>query len=234
MSTVLASTSQPDGGTTTSNPIQYDSSSTLKCTCVNPAAINTPCIVNLQLSADNITWYTVDSRSFGLAPGMTYITGFAFAKYLMVAPNAVLALGGWAYARLQFTSNTGGAVTVSAVDSIPSETAIVTLTGTSSTSGGAIGSWQPPGGGPVIVRSCNVYCSANSAGAANLTAGVAANTTTSASNLIAATALAAAVGTCIPSTTSLSIASTQAVTFTGSATTAGFAGKAFIEYIKAA
>ena len=235
MSTVLASTSNADGATLTSSAIQFDAGNMIKATCQNPSpGPNTPCICNLQLSADQITWYTVDSRSFGPASGMLYIVAFALGRYLAVAPPAVMLLGGWQYARLVFTSNTGAAVTVAATDSIPVELAIVPLTGTASTAGGGIGSWTPPGGGPITIQSCNVFCSANSGGACALSAGVAANATTSSSNLISAAALAAAVGTTIFSAGGATLLANQVVTFTGSATSAGFSGKAFIEYVKAA
>jgi hypothetical protein len=235
MSTVLASTSNADGATLTSGAFQFDASNTIKATCQNPSpGPNTPCICNVQLSADQITWYTVDSRTFGPASGMLYIVGFALAKYMAVAPQAVMLLGGWQYARLVFTSNTGAAVTVAATDSVPVELAIVPLLGTASVAGGGIAVWTPPGGGPITIQSCNVYVTANSTGVCALSAGVAANATTSSTNLISAAALAAAAGTTIFSAAGATIASNQVVTFSGSATSAGLVAKAFIEYVKAA
>ena len=119
----------------------------------------------------------------------------------------------------------------------PLYTEEVSLVGVASTSGGGLGAWQPASGHTVVIRRAIVYVSQASTGAANLTAGVGASATTSYTNLITATSVAAtgiidsitneitAVGP-----VAVLMTSGQFLTFSGSATTAGLIGKALIEY----
>lgn len=117
--------------------------------------------------------------------------------------------------------------------------AAVPLAGLVGTTGGGVGSWSPPEGGPVLVTRCLVYTTTKSTGAANLNVGTAVNVTTSGNNLL--TALD--VGTAVVATDNLRdpgasgkavqlLAAGSSVTFTGTADTTGLVGTAFIEYLK--
>ena len=233
MGTLVASASQADGATTTSGASAFNADDVVTATVVNGATPpNQFCQVQLQLSGDNgATWIKINTQWAGGQPSGTYAIRWELADYIPYLSQ--YNYSAWNLYRVVFTGNLGAAVTVAAADADPLEMATVTLSGVTATTGGAMGSWVPPGGGPIIITGGCVYCTANSTGAANIGVGVAANTTTAATNLIAASALAAAANTAIPySTSALILTGAQAVTFTGSATTAGFAGKAYIMYIR--
>ena len=121
----------------------------------------------------------------------------------------------------------------------------IPLVGVAATTGGAIASVANPEGVTLLITRAIVYCATNSTGAANLTVGVGATATTAATDIMTALALAAAAGlaynglTIITATATLlnSAAMWTATTFVtaqGSATTAGFTGTLFIEYIRVA
>lgn len=122
----------------------------------------------------------------------------------------------------------------------------ITLSGTTSTSGGGIAAWQPPEGGPVIVTRAYLDVTTASTGSANASVGVGSSATTSYTNLIPATSvhstgvidsitqqIAAATGgeSGIVNLCQL-MAAGNYVTVTGSASTAGMVATLFIEYIK--
>lgn len=113
----------------------------------------------------------------------------------------------------------------------------VTLTGTASTSGGAIASWTSGAGAPIVDRVV-IVTTTKSTGAANISVGVAANSTTSSSNLIDTLD----VGTATVATDNINGAGASGkavqymsapssyVTVTGSASTAGLVGTMYITY----
>jgi hypothetical protein len=256
MATVVSSQSLAAAATLTSSAFSAGVGDTLSVTITNGGTPPTnPCFVSLQMSPDNVNWTEVDRRSAGFGASKVYTQVFILANYFGNANN--MTAGGfananivgwvpWAYYRLVFTGNTDQAVTIAASSNASRGVAIVPLAGTTLTTGGAIGSWLPPeGGAGVVITRCIANITAKSTGAANLTAGVAANATTSASNLIAATAVgsAAVVADSFTSqiiaataaesgiqTLAIAMTANQAVTFTGSASTAGLVGTAFIEY----
>jgi hypothetical protein len=118
--------------------------------------------------------------------------------------------------------------------------AVVALTATTATTGGAVGSWTPPEGAPVMITRAWIYVATKSTGAATVDVGVAANATTSNDTLIDG----ADVGTASnvvkdnisdASTNGLSralLTGVQYVTFTGLADTTGMVATGFVEYLK--
>ena len=237
MGVILASTSLSDGGTNTGVGYPYDASDTVQATCATaPRPPNQACQVNLQLSADGVNWFNGERKWFGLGPSITYYAVFNMADYAGL-PIAYGLVGPWTQFRLVFTGNVGAAVTIAASDSDPIEIATVTLAGTTATTGGVLGSFTPPQGGPILITNLVIYSTANSTGAANISAGVAANATTNSVTLVNAQAWAPRPTP--PSSRararrprSALLTGTQAVTFTGSANSSGYAGKAYITYIK--
>lgn len=123
----------------------------------------------------------------------------------------------------------------------------LTLTATTATTGGAVGSWTPVEGAPIIITRAMVYVATASTGAANLSVGVGASATTSATNLIAATS-AHTSSSVLDSFTSQIVAATAAesgivtlaqiltagqyVTVTGSASTAGMVATLYVWYFR--
>src|SRR6185437_11286224 len=103
---------------------------------------------------------------FGGQASYTYLARFELADYVILAQQYGYAA--WTQLRLVFAGNVGAAVTISASDADPIEVATVTLTGVVATTGGAVGSWQPPGGGPVVIANLQIYCTASSTDAANI------------------------------------------------------------------
>ncbi len=116
--------------------------------------------------------------------------------------------------------------------------AIVPLAGVVAATGGAIATWQPPEGGPVVLTRCIVNITTKSTGAANLSVGQGSSASTSYTNLITASD----VGTAVILLDSLKLQAAAAlsllmpavnyVTFSGSADTSGLVGSALIEYWK--
>lgn len=123
----------------------------------------------------------------------------------------------------------------------------VPLAGVAATTGGAIAAIANPEGVTLQILRSYLLVSTQSAGAANVSVGVAADATTSASDMISALAVNSVTSGTVyagsvggdASKDSLVAApapwtATKYVTVTGSATTAGFVGTLFIEYIRIA
>jgi hypothetical protein len=107
--------------------------------------------------------------------------------------------------------------------------------------GESVGHIVNPEGVPIIITNCFVYVSANSAGAANLTGGIAASVTAAhdRADVFAAAAMAAAAGTAIngfangdPADSLPVLAATGVIAFCTSADSSGLAARAYIEYVR--
>lgn len=243
MGTILAPTSQADSATTTTPGYAFAPDDIITALVANGAPPNQFCQVQLQLF-DGANWHAVDTRWAGGEAGLTYVQKFELADYVQLAQ--VYGITAWQQFRLYFTGNVGAAVTISATDADPVEMAVVPLTPTTLTTGGAVGVWTPPGGQPVIITRIVVDVTVPSTGAANVNAGVGTSPTTSYSNILPASAVNAA-GVVDSVTASIRAASANeaalqslavlvpagnVVTFTGSASTVGMTATAYIEYIK--
>ena len=127
--------------------------------------------------------------------------------------------------------------------------AVVPLVAATVTTGGAMGTWQPAEGGPIIICRAMVLISTIATGAANISIGQGSSATTSYTNLIAATSIHSETAPyVIDSWTTQIIAATAAesgivplcvvmpaanfVTATASATAAGFVGTLYVWYFK--
>lgn len=122
----------------------------------------------------------------------------------------------------------------------------IDLTGAASTDGGGIASIANPEGVDVFVLRSYLYVSTASTGAANINVGIGAAATTDASDIISALAINGSItgklynGNTIQGTTKTEVTapavwdSAQFLNFTGSATSVGFVGKFFVEYIRVA
>lgn len=119
----------------------------------------------------------------------------------------------------------------------------IDITGVVATTDGAIGAVLNPEGVDVLITRSILHVSANSAGAANLSTGVAATPTTAASDIINALAMAAAAGKYYNGQAVQVSAKTEVtapavwsagkyINFTGSASTAGLVGTLFVEYLR--
>jgi hypothetical protein len=121
----------------------------------------------------------------------------------------------------------------------------VPVTGTTSTTGGAMCSVANPEGQTVYILRSYLVVTTASTGAANINVGVGASATTDASDMISALAINGAItdkiynGNTIQATTKTEVTAPAAwtsdkfVNCTGSASSAGFTGTLFIEYIRA-
>lgn len=116
----------------------------------------------------------------------------------------------------------------------------VALTGVTATTGGALFAWANPEGASIIIQRLLVDITTKSTGAANVSFGVAANATTSAANLIdtyAAGGTEKVVDNHVDGSTNgkfnQKMTSSQYLTGTGSASTAGLVGNVYIEYVLA-
>lgn len=121
----------------------------------------------------------------------------------------------------------------------------VPVTGTTATTGGAMCSLANPEGVTVHILRAYLRVDSASTGAANITVGVAANGTTEATDIINALAINGSIagkiynGNAIQVTTKTEVTAPAAwtadkfVTCTGSASSAGFAGTLYIEYVRA-
>ena len=81
--TILASTSQPDGGSTLSTSYAYSLDAVIQAECVNPSSkqLLTPCLATLLLSADGgATFVEAETRRFDLSAATTTQT-FGLADY---------------------------------------------------------------------------------------------------------------------------------------------------------
>ena len=116
----------------------------------------------------------------------------------------------------------------------------IPLTGVASTDGGAVGAALNPEGVPLIITDVKLYVDTPSTGAANLSAGIAANGTTSDTDMINALAVNGAItGKAYHGMTALAAkgeaqvwGASEYITATGSASTAGFVGRLFVKYIR--
>ncbi len=120
----------------------------------------------------------------------------------------------------------------------------IAITGVASTANGGIGAVANPEGVTVIILRATLYNVAASTVAANLSVGVAANATTAATDIINAldvngvAAASAYNGFVMQNAAKTAISapalwtSSKFVTFTGSATTAGYSGTLYLEYIR--
>jgi len=121
----------------------------------------------------------------------------------------------------------------------------VPVTGTTSTTGGAMCSLANPEGATIYILRSYLVVTTASTGAANINVGVGATAATDASDMISALAINGAIttkiynGNTIQATTKTEVTAPAAwtadkfVTATGSASSAGFAGTLYIEYIRA-
>ena len=117
----------------------------------------------------------------------------------------------------------------------------IPLTGVAATTGGAIGACLNPEGRPLIINDVKLYVATPSTGAANLSVGIAADGTTSDTDMINALAVNGSItGFAYHGMTALAAkgqaqvwGATEYITATGSATTAGFTGTLFVAYIPA-
>jgi hypothetical protein len=113
----------------------------------------------------------------------------------------------------------------------------IALTATAATTGGAVLAWQNPENVPIIVTRIDIDVLTKSTGAANISVGTAADGTTSSANLIDTYAIGGtekvvnniddkgANGKSVQKMTT-----SQFITITGSATTAGLVANAYIQY----
>ncbi|MCU0503879.1 MAG: hypothetical protein MUC51_19335 [Anaerolineae bacterium] len=118
----------------------------------------------------------------------------------------------------------------------------IPLVGAALFAGGEIGSLLNPEGVPLIITDVKLYVDTPSTGGANLNAGIAANSTTSDTDLINALAINGAItGKAYHGMTALAAkgeaqvwGATEYITATGSADSSGFAGSLFVHYIRTA
>ena len=121
----------------------------------------------------------------------------------------------------------------------------IPLTGALLFAGGEIAAVANPEGVPLIIVDVKIYVDTPSTGAANIDVGLAANATTSDTDMINGLAINGAItnkiynGSTIQATTKTEVSAPAAwtadkfVNCTGSASSAGFTGTLYIEYIRA-
>jgi hypothetical protein len=118
----------------------------------------------------------------------------------------------------------------------------IPLTGALLFAGGEVAAVANPEGVPLIIQDVKLFVDTPSTGAANLSAGLAADAVTSATSLINALAVNGAItGKAYHGMTALAAkgeglvwGTAQYLTATGSASTVGFAGRLFVQYIRTA
>lgn len=118
----------------------------------------------------------------------------------------------------------------------------IPLTGALLFAGGEVAAVANPEGVPLIITDVKIYVDTPSTGAANLSVGLAANATTSDTDMINALAVNGALtGLAYHGMTALAAkgaaqvwGTTQYLTATGSASTVGFVGRLFVSYIRTA
>lgn len=116
----------------------------------------------------------------------------------------------------------------------------VPLTGVAATTGGAVGAVLNPEGVPLVIVDVKLYVDTPSTGAANLSVGIAADAVTSDTDMINALAVNGSItGKAYHGMTALAAkgeaqvwGATEYITATGSASTAGFTGRLFVQYIR--
>lgn len=117
----------------------------------------------------------------------------------------------------------------------------IPLTGNLLFAGGEVGSLLNPEGVPLIITDVKLYVKTPSTGAANLSAGIAADAVTSDTDMINALAVNGAItGLAYHGMTALAAkgaaqvwGADEYITATGSASTVGFTGSLFVSYIRA-
>lgn len=115
----------------------------------------------------------------------------------------------------------------------------IPLTGALLFAGGEVAAVANPEGVPLIITDVKIYVDTPSTGAANLSVGLAANATTSDTDMINALAVNGSItGLAYHGMTALAAkgaaqvwGTTQYLTATGSASTVGFVGRLFVQYI---
>ena len=123
-----------------------------------------------------------------------------------------------------------------------SECLEIPLTGNILFAGGEIAAVANPEGVPLIITDVKLYVDTPSTGAANLNAGLAADAVTSDTDMINALAINGAItGKAYHGMTALAAkgeaqvwGTTQYLTVTGSASSVGFTGRLFVDYIRTA
>jgi hypothetical protein len=262
MGTLLASQSLAAGATVTSAAFPFSVYDDITATVLNGGAapIQPPQVI-LLLSPDNVNYTAVDRRTTGMQPSQAYYHLFPLQNYagwtpgegpwdfLMGGDNFTGTVSGLTAGavnsiqscKLQFVnSGATNAITVAANDGCTQNIAVVPLVGTTATTGGAVAAWQPPGGGRQIITRVVTDITTKSTGAANLSIGVAANATTSATTIQVAVAVGSAAqildtltgGASSALVAAQAIAAGSWVTATGSASTAGLVGNMYIYYNK--
>lgn len=118
----------------------------------------------------------------------------------------------------------------------------IPLTGVTAATGGAIASVANPEGVPLIIVDVKIYVDTPSTGGANLSAGLNASATTSDTDMINALAINGAItGLAYHGMTALAAkgaaqvwAAADYLTVSGSASSVGFTGRLFVQYIRTA
>jgi len=118
----------------------------------------------------------------------------------------------------------------------------IPLTGALLYAGGEIAAVANPEGVPLIIQDVKLFVDTPSTGSANLSAGLAADAVTSDTDLINALAINGSItGKAYHGMTALAAkgeaqvwGTTQYLTATGSASTVGFTGRLFVQYIRTA
>ena len=118
----------------------------------------------------------------------------------------------------------------------------IPLTGNALFAGGEIAAVANPEGVPLIITDVKIYVDTPSTGAANINVGLAADAVSSDTDMISALAINGAItGKAYHGMTALAAkgeaqvwGTTQYLTATGSASSAGFAGRLFVSYIRTA
>lgn len=116
----------------------------------------------------------------------------------------------------------------------------IPLTGALLFAGGEVAAFLNPEGVPLVITDVKIYVTTPSTGAANLSAGVNASATTSDTDLINALAVNGAItGLAYHGMTALAAkgaaqvwGAADYITATGSASTVGFVGRLYVQYIR--
>lgn len=116
----------------------------------------------------------------------------------------------------------------------------IPLTGALLFAGGEIAAMPNPEGVPLIITDVKIFVDTPSTGAANINVGLAADAVTSDTDLINALAINGAItGLAYHGMTALAAkgaaqvwGTTQVLTATGSASSVGFAGRLFVQYVR--
>lgn len=118
----------------------------------------------------------------------------------------------------------------------------IPLIGATLFAGGEIAAVANPEGAPLIIQDVKIYVDTPSTGGANINVGIAANATSSDTDMINALAINGAItGKAYHGMTALAAkgeaqvwGTTEYITATGSADSSGFAGRLYVQYIRTA